>query len=174
MSNAPNRGNIGEVSAVKLIEIRSKYCVGCRLCEMVCSLTHEQECSTTKSRIRIIRDEEFGNNLISLCMQCADVYCMESCAYGALSRSNKTGAVLVDDQLCNGCEACVLACPLGAIALDKEKDIVFKCDLCKGQPECVKVCSREALIVKDMDPASHERRSFIAETSKALSRMKGG
>jgi Fe-S-cluster-containing dehydrogenase component len=107
-------------------------------------------------------------------MQCADAYCIESCAYGALSRSNKTGAVLVDDQLCNGCEACVVACPLRALSLDKEKRIVFKCDLCGGEPECVKVCSREALIVKDTDPASHERKSLIVQTSKALSQMEGG
>jgi len=136
---------------------------------MVCSLTHEHECSTAKSRIRILRDEEFGNNLISLCIQCADAYCMQSCAYGALSRSSKTGAVLVDDQLCDGCEACVIACPLGAISLDKENKVVFKCDLCGGDPECVKVCAREALIETDTDPASQERNSLMAETSKALS-----
>lgn len=156
---------------MKLIEARSSHCVGCRLCEMVCSLTHERECSTTESRIKIFRDEEFGNNLISLCMQCIDAYCMESCAYGALGRDSKTGAVLVDDQLCNACEACVVACPLGAVSLDKEKKIVMKCDLCGGAPECVKVCSREALIVKDIDPASKERKSLVAETSKALSQM---
>jgi carbon-monoxide dehydrogenase iron sulfur subunit len=104
-------------------------------------------------------------------MQCADAYCVESCAYGALGRNSKTGAVLVDDQLCNGCEACIVACPLGAISLDKEKKIVFKCDLCRGEPECVKVCSREALIVKDTDPTSQERKSLMAETSKALSQI---
>jgi Fe-S-cluster-containing dehydrogenase component len=106
-------------------------------------------------------------------MHCVDAYCVEGCAYGALSRDSKTGMVCVDDQRCNGCEACVAACPLGAIALDKEKEIVFKCDLCGGEPECVKVCSREALILNDTDPASHERKSLMAETSKALSQMEG-
>lgn len=96
---------------------------------------------------------------------------MESCAYGALSRNSNTGAVLVDDQLCNGCEACVVACPLRAVSLDQEKKIVLKCDLCGGDPECIKVCSREALVVKDTDPASQERKSFMAEASKALSQM---
>jgi len=96
---------------------------------------------------------------------------MESCAYGALSKDSKTGAVLVDDQLCNGCEACVVACPLSAISLDEEKEIVLKCDLCGGDPQCIKVCSREGLIVNDTDPASHERKSLMAETSKALSQI---
>jgi len=159
---------------MNLIEVLHDKCVGCRLCEMVCSLVHEGECSTTKSRIRIFRDEEFGNNLVSLCIQCAEPYCVESCAYGALSRDGETGVVLVDDKLCSGCEVCLVACPLGAVSLDKEKDIVFKCDLCGGDPECVKVCSREALVVKDVDPASPDRKSFMEETSKLLHQRKEG
>ena len=128
---------------MKLIEILHSNCVGCRLCEMICSLFHEGECSTTRSRITIFRDEEFG----------------------------KTGAVLVDDKLCNGCNACLAACPLGGLSLDKEKDIVFKCDLCGGDPQCVQFCSREALAFKDTDIDSPERKSFMTETGKLLSQV---
>ncbi len=158
---------------MKLIEVRSSHCVGCRLCEMVCSLAHEGVCSTIWSRIKVFRDEEFGNNLISLCQQCAEAHCIENCASGALSRNIKTGAVLVDDHLCNGCEACVTACPVWAISFDHQKKIAYKCDLCGGDPECIKVCSREALRVKEMDPGSGERKSFIDEASKALSQRRG-
>jgi len=156
---------------MKLIEVLHSNCVGCRLCEMICSLSHEGECSTTKSRIKVFRDEEFGNNLVSLCMQCTETYCIESCPFDALSRSPETGAVLVDNKLCNGCGACVEVCPLGGLSMDKEKDIVFKCDLCGGDPECVKTCSRGALILKDIDINSPERKSFVAETSKLLSKV---
>jgi anaerobic carbon-monoxide dehydrogenase iron sulfur subunit len=156
---------------VKLIEVIHSHCVGCRLCEMICSLVHEQECSTTKSRIKIIRDEEFGNNWVSVCLQCEHAECMESCNYGALRRNSQTGSMVVDDQLCNGCEACVAACPLGSVTLDKERRVVFMCDLCGGDPECIKVCSREALIEKDTEPAAQERKSLLAETSKALSQV---
>ncbi len=156
---------------MKLIEISHSTCVGCTLCEMVCSLSHEGECSTTKSRITIIRDEEFGNNLVSLCIQCADTYCIESCSYGALSRDPETGAVLVDENLCNACEACIVACPLGGISLDKDKDVVFKCDLCGGDPECVKFCSRGALTLIETDITAPERKSFMTETEKLLSQV---
>lgn len=154
-----------------LIDIIHSNCVGCRLCGMICSLTHEDECSITRSRIKIVRDEEFGNNLVSLCIQCADAYCIESCTFGALSRDEKTGAVVVDDKLCTGCEECIAVCPVGAISYDKERNIVFTCDLCGGDPECVKFCSREALILRDIDPASPERKSFMAETGKLLSQV---
>ena len=156
---------------MKLIEISHSKCVGCRLCEMICSLSHEGECSTARSRIKIVRDEEFGNNLVSLCMQCAGSYCVESCPYDALSRDPETGGVLVDDELCDGCETCVDACPLGAISLDRQKDVVFKCDLCGGDPECVKFCSRGALTLKDTDITSPEREAFMAETGKLLSQV---
>ncbi len=156
---------------MKLIEISHSTCVGCRLCGVICSLTHEDECSITLSRIKIIRDEEFGDNLVSVCTQCAEVHCIESCPLTALNRDAETGAVLVDDKLCNACEACIVACPVGGISLDKEKNIVFKCDLCGGDPECVKFCSRGALTLKETDITAPERKSFMTETEKLLSQV---
>lgn len=157
---------------MKLIEVSHNKCVGCRLCEFVCSLVHEGECSTTKSRIRIFRDEEFGNNLVSVCMQCEEAHCLESCACDAISRDTKTGAVLIDNKLCNGCEACVLVCPVNAVFFDQEKEVAFKCDLCGGDPGCVKFCSRVALTLKETDFTSPDRKSFMAETSRLLSSTK--
>ena len=156
---------------MKLIEVSHSKCTGCRSCEMVCSLTHEQECSTAKSRIRIVRDEEYGNNVISLCMQCADASCMDSCPGEALHRHPETGAVLVYDELCIGCEACVEACPLGALSLNREKAVVFKCDLCGGDPECVKWCKRGALACTEVDAGAPERESLRTETVKLLSQV---
>lgn len=154
---------------MKLIDISHNNCVGCRLCEFVCSLVHENECSTTMSRIRILRDEEFGNNLVSLCMQCEEAHCLNSCAYDAISRDEKTGAVLIDSKLCNGCEACLVVCPVNAVFFDKQKNLAFKCDLCGGDPECVKFCSRQALKLKETDFTSPDRKAFMTETSKLLS-----
>ncbi len=162
-----------ETLKVRLIEVNPSNCTVCRLCEMVCSLHHEQECSTVKSRIKIVRDEEFGNHLVLVCMQCPEAYCVESCPTEALHRDEETGVVLVDAELCNGCEECVDACPIGAPTFDREKEVVFKCDLCGGDPECVKVCFREALTVKEVDLASPARKSFVEETSKLLLKMQG-
>ena len=154
-----------------LIEINLDKCVGCRLCEMVCSLVHEGECSTAKSRIKIYRDEEYGNNLVSVCLQCEEPYCVESCTLDAISRDYKTGIVGVDEELCTGCELCIDACPMRGIFLDGDKHSAIKCDLCGGDPECVKVCSREAIVLKDVDPSSPVRKSFMDETSELLQQL---
>ncbi len=153
---------------MKLIEISHGNCVGCRMCEMICSLTHEGECGTTGSRIKILRDEEFGNNLVPVCTQCAEAPCAESCPVSALSRDLKTGAVLVDEKLCNGCQACIEACPIGAIYMNEQKGVAFKCDLCGGDPECVKFCTRKAITSRDSEIDTPIRKSFMAETKKRL------
>ena len=80
--------------------------------------------------------------------------------------------VLVDDELCNGCEACIDACPLDALIFDRDRDTVLKCDLCGGDPECVRICPREVLILKEVDPASPARVSFRDETAELLSKMR--
>ncbi len=150
---------------MKLIEISQKDCVGCRLCEMVCSLSHEGECSTTRSRIKVLRDEEFGNNLVSVCLQCADPKCVEACASNVITRDEQTGIVQIDSEACIGCEICIDSCPMGAIAMDIKKSAAFKCDFCGGDPECVRFCSRKALTLVDADPGSPQRKAFMDENS---------
>jgi Fe-S-cluster-containing hydrogenase component 2 len=35
---------------------------------------------------------------------------------------------------------CVSACPFGAMGFDQERQKVFKCNLCDGDPQCVQFC----------------------------------
>jgi Fe-S-cluster-containing hydrogenase component 2 len=70
---------------------------------------------------------------------------MEVCPSTAVRRNPETGAMMVDDSRCVGCKMCVLACPLGSIGFDTYEGKSKKCDLCGGDPECVKVCTARAL-----------------------------
>ena len=110
---------------MNLIEVIPDNCTGCRLCEMACSFHHEQECSSTKSRIKILKEREWAFDFPLFCIQCVEAPCIESCPMEALHRDEATGVVLVDAEACIGCEDCLAACPLHAFALDEERYIIF-------------------------------------------------
>jgi len=121
-----------------------KICTGCRLCEIVCSLRNEKKISTNLSRIRV-NSFPPGIDVPVLCVQCDKAACIEACPQGALERDPKTQAVTVNVEKCVGCRLCVEACPAGAIFVDSRRNTVFKCELCGGEPECVKICPTNAL-----------------------------
>ncbi len=62
----------------------------------------------------------------------------------AISKDPETGVVLIDKELCTGCKECVEACPDGMIQMDAQNK-ADKCDLCGGDPLCVRYCVAGAL-----------------------------
>jgi carbon-monoxide dehydrogenase iron sulfur subunit len=119
-------------------------CVGCCVCEYVCSMEHEKTFNPTKSRIRVIRLNAFVNLAIA-CRLCEDPRCVAACPREALSQSDETGVIVVDEEMCNGCAWCVEACDYGSIQLHSESKVAFVCNLCDGEPKCVEWCPEEAL-----------------------------
>jgi len=116
-------------------------CSGCRLCEIACSLHHEGRIWPEASRIRVfmlIPTVEIPH----LCTQCHDYPCVEVCPTEpkALSIDDKTGAVLVNRELCISCGRCIEACPGNVPFLHPGDNKATICDLCGGDPECVKIC----------------------------------
>ena len=80
---------------------------------------------------------------------------MEACPVDAISYAGRGGAIVVDPEICNSCEACVGACPYHAMRFDNTARVAFTCDLCDGDSECVKVCAAGALRLvrlSDVDP----------------------
>jgi len=118
-------------------------CSGCRKCEIACSLWHENRIWPEASRIRVfmlVPGVEFPH----LCAQCEDYPCVEACPVNALSISDDTGAVLVDKAACIACGQCIDACPGRIPHMHPAENHILICDLCNGNPQCVKVC-REGL-----------------------------
>jgi carbon-monoxide dehydrogenase iron sulfur subunit len=61
--------------------------------------------------------------------------------------------MIVDYDLCVGCQMCIVACPFGAVTLDSDQRQVIKCDLCGGvEPWCVRFCEPGALTY-ELSPA---------------------
>ena len=130
------------------IVLDPEKCVGCRVCEGICSLVNEGESNPEKSRIKVIRtiDDCLLYSIPVFCQQCDEAYCETVCPAHAITR-NKNGVLIVDEEKCIGCKLCEMACPVGAITVDPEKHIALKCHQCMHleEPQCVKYCYPQAL-----------------------------
>ena len=134
---------------VKRLIFSSETCIGCQNCELSCSMKNSGVFSTFYSRIRSIR---FSNEILFfllVCFQCEQPLCVKRCKEGAIFKEEKTGLIKIDNSKCNNCFQCIEACPYGAIFYGKGLDHPIKCELCGGDPECIKFCPTNALSFKE-------------------------
>jgi carbon-monoxide dehydrogenase iron sulfur subunit len=129
----------------KILVVDHERCTGCRLCEMVCSVKHAGVSNPSRSRIHVIKWPLEGFELPMLCQQCEDAPCIAVCPKDALSRDLVLGRVVLNYDVCIGCKMCVIACPFGGMGIDSVARQVIKCDLCDGDPSCVRCCQPGAL-----------------------------
>ncbi len=129
----------------KILIVDHERCTGCRLCELVCSVKNAGVSNPSRARIHIIKWEMEGFELPMVCQQCESAPCMAVCPVDALSRDDDLGRVVIDYDLCIGCKLCVAACPFGGMGIDTVAKKVIKCELCDGDPICVKFCQPQAL-----------------------------
>jgi carbon-monoxide dehydrogenase iron sulfur subunit len=159
---------------MKLIKINQGNCTGCRLCEVTCSFTHFRKMSPELSRIRILKEEEYGNHIIVMCSQCEEAPCIEVCPAEALARDTDSGTVILDADECTECGECTEACPIGALFIINLADYPLKCDLCgDGDPECVQVCDRQALVVEETTLGAAHQKKYMTATSEQLTLRRG-
>ncbi len=126
------------------VDCDSNKCVGCEICEYVCSFEKEKVFNSLKSRIRTVRIGQTFNAAIT-CKACKDAPCIIACQEKAIVQSEETGAILVDEQKCNGCGWCIETCSYGAITLHPNTHKVMICDTCGGDPKCIPFCPESAL-----------------------------
>jgi Fe-S-cluster-containing hydrogenase component 2 len=97
------------------------------------------------SRIRVFEWRKKHFFIPVTCRQCEDAPCMAACPKDAIYRDTSLYRVMVDYSRCISCRMCVAACPFGAMGFDPHRQRVFKCDLCGGEPQCVRFCYPGAL-----------------------------
>jgi len=148
---------------LKSLQIEPEKCTGCLQCELACSYQAEGVFNPSKSRIRVFTFHEEGRFVPYTCTQCAEAWCMYACPVEAIILNESTGAKEIIGDRCVGCKVCTIACPFGTVNYNRDTRIVQKCDLCGGDPECVRACPTNAIIYVDADQTGLTRmRSHAA------------
>jgi Fe-S-cluster-containing hydrogenase component 2 len=133
---------------VKVLVPVPDRCSGCGLCVMACNVAHRTGLSPARANLRLEK-RCIDLDLVVVCShgEGCELECMEACPADAIS-VGRTGAVLVDDDLCIACGSCGRACPFHVIWFD-DRDRPRKCDLCGGDPACVRYCLMGAIEYRD-------------------------
>jgi Fe-S-cluster-containing dehydrogenase component len=147
-----------------------KKCAGCNLCETACSQFHEGMVNPLASRNDFVLKPvvqfvgvsalsanapgwpqplttaslaEFSEN--HFCQQCSSPECLDACPQNAIYVDPKTGARVVDENMCVGCGECEYACQFGMIRVNPVSGTAVKCDFCGGDPQCAAWCPTGAI-----------------------------
>src|SRR3990172_2943939 len=106
------------------------------------------------------------------CKHCAQAGCLEVCPTHALMRTD-LGNVVVQQDVCNGCRACIGACPYGVISYNKQTGRVNKCTLCDDRIQmgletaCAKACPTDSIVFGEGDQLRVTARQRV-QTLKQL------
>src|SRR2546425_551733 len=150
-------------------------CIGCKACEVACkewnqlpaenggggALSGDSYDNTRRldgihwRHVRFI--EQFkgpydGRRLVmsDVCKHCVQAGCLEVCPTGAIIRT-EFDTVVIQSDVCNGCRACIAACPFGVIDINPVSGTAQKCTLCYDrlkvglEPACSKACPTDSI-----------------------------
>ncbi len=117
-----------------------------------------------------------------VCKHCANAPCHEACPTGAIIRT-EFDTVYVQQDICNGCGYCIVACPFGVVARDEQGDHrAHKCTLCYDrlkdglEPACAKACPTDSITfgeVAQLKAKARERLGFLQERGVSEARLYG-
>ena len=145
----------------KALALDPTKCRGCFSCVIACSSRNFSIGDLNISRIKVTPFFSEAFFVPLACFQCETPYCSRVCPANALVTNPESGVVELDKEKCIGCKLCVMACPFGNIAFIH--GYPSKCDLCEGDPTCVRACQWEALEFVEVEKISESRRFLTVE-----------
>jgi formate dehydrogenase iron-sulfur subunit len=161
----------------RAIVFDSTKCIGCRQCVEACKdwnelprgNTYEINPSTWITMEPPVLEgtaSVWGRNS---CMHCEYPLCAAVCPVEAITKYAE-GPVVIDPDICIGCEYCVHACPWHVISKSEVHGKATKCTMCSdrisvgNQPFCVQACPVSALSFGLVDEMKEQVTARAEET----------
>lgn len=137
----------------KHIMIDTERCMGCCACEIACKMEYQLPKGIRYIIMHQTEDRTPGKEKLhfsfSVCGQCEDAPCLESCPAGAIWRDGD-GVVRVNKDDCIACKKCEKACRYHIPQFGAD-GIMQKCQLCQERrekgllPSCMIACPANAI-----------------------------
>ena len=133
------------MSGYNTIAFRAEHCNGCGDCMTACARVKTGADGQEHARLQVLASPGSDRFELALCRQCGDPECVHSCPAAALTKNDESGVIDWDGSKCVNCLLCTVGCTFAGISFDADAGHVVKCDLCAGDPACVKACGTGAL-----------------------------
>jgi len=155
-----------------VIDLRK--CTACHACSVACKSEFGVPLGVFKSWVKIEEKGRFPNVrkvfLPRLCNHCANPPCVPVCPTNA-TYAREDGTVVIDDNICIGCKACVSACPYNSRFINPVKRKADKCDFCLHRvengvvPACLNTCPAKTRIFGDLDDPESEASKILKKNA---------
>ena len=120
-------------------------CNGCMECEKVCTTAHASSVASGKPRIKVTKAGDKYKAV--MCVHCETCPPSEVCPSALLEFHGEGKYWTLDEQRRCTWKACIPRCPHDGVFFEGEFGVetAYTCDLCLGEPKCIKACPTGAL-----------------------------